>query len=455
MGELEQVRKNIDERYNAEMRDCIARFNEKLEQDKNGRYIISARQLERLLKQKLSILGNYQGRFSGKSSYIYPLVFDDYKFESSDFLGERNTIIAKYDDIPLKFANGISTSRDITLNNCHFHTLDTMYLSSKIHGLSNKNLNGIRLHGCLLSNLKLFSPFAFVSIDNCKITNLTFNHFPSDEHFRFTAKQCCILSIRDHTRKDRIVNLSFEQCMLGKEDEISSGQLGSLYFQNSEFNDSLHFTNCDFYTHPNFHNSKLHQDTLFHECIFHDTQSAGAEAAYRTLKQHMEGLHNENMMHEFHALELQSRRHRLTEGKKWWQWIRGKDGIEIMGTNMMEGISNFGQNLWLPAWWLFIFLPLVFFSVYCGLHLVACGSDLLLERSSSWVSKTCASDVTSVTLPMLHSFTNTLGPLSLIFKTDAIGASGFVGKFIGMVQFVISSLIWFLWVVQIRRRFKM
>ena len=84
-------------------------------------------------------------------------------------------------------------------------------------------------------------------------------------------------------------------------------------FSNREFRDRTDFSGCVFEIAPNFHGSILHQDTAFGgtEC-FPDVTSRGADHAYRTLRQAMEGHRARAEEGMFYMLEQKARRHGMS-----------------------------------------------------------------------------------------------------------------------------------------------
>ena len=91
-------------------------------------------------------------------------------------------------------------------------------------------------------------------------------------------------------------------------------------FEGRKFTSTADFTDAVFGHVPNFHGCTFHSDVRFRGAEFRDTHSAGAAAAYRVLKQAMEGLraHDEQAM--FFALQQRSQRHQLarTDPVRWF-----------------------------------------------------------------------------------------------------------------------------------------
>ncbi len=83
---------------------------------------------------------------------------------------------------------------------------------------------------------------------------------------------------------------------------------GETIFNNRHFLDTTVFSRCAFQQAPSFHNSQLHQDTNFKGANFQDTESHGAERAYRTLKLAMENARARREEGMFYELEQQSLR---------------------------------------------------------------------------------------------------------------------------------------------------
>ncbi|MDA1131892.1 MAG: hypothetical protein O2905_01530 [Proteobacteria bacterium] len=102
--------------------------------------------------------------------------------------------------------------------------------------------------------------------------------------------------------------------------DFSSAVFGESEFGNRKFDGSTDFSFAVFDEVPNFHGCTFHSDVRFRGTEFRDTHSAGAPAAYRVLKQAMEGLraHDEQAM--FFALQQRSQRHQLarTDPVRWF-----------------------------------------------------------------------------------------------------------------------------------------
>jgi uncharacterized protein YjbI with pentapeptide repeats len=112
-------------------------------------------------------------------------------------------------------------------------------------------------------------------------------------------------------------------------------------FTNRRFTDTTQFTGCSFGTPPHFQGATLHQDTDFDGAVFLDTQSGGADRAYRTLKLAMEQHRSRAEEARFYALEQHSLR-KLRKLKDLSRWDAGLSWIYGL-------IANYGQSSLRPT----------------------------------------------------------------------------------------------------------
>ena len=116
---------------------------------------------------------------------------------------------------------------------------------------------------------------------------------------------------------------------------------GEANFEGRQFTSTADFTDVVFGGVPLFHGCTFHSDVRFRGAAFRDTHSASAPAAYRVLKQAMEGLraHDEQAM--FFALQQRSQRHQLarTDPVRWL-------------SKLYDLTSEYGGNFTRPLRWI-------------------------------------------------------------------------------------------------------
>ncbi|MBI4252198.1 MAG: pentapeptide repeat-containing protein, partial [Candidatus Tectomicrobia bacterium] len=139
----------------------------------------------------------------------------------------------------------------------------------------------------------------------------------------FTAKG-------DGGEADAFQRLSFQDARFG----------GPVSFENRRFRHAATFNSCVFEKAPSFHNCGLHQDTDFGGAEFRDTESDGADRAYRTLKLAMENHRARQEQQLFYALEMESR-----------MKARHTPFLFKFFAALFLVTSNFGQSVLLPLFW--------------------------------------------------------------------------------------------------------
>jgi hypothetical protein len=142
----------------------------------------------------------------------------------------------------------------------------------------------------------------------------------------------------------------------------------------------------------------------------------------------------------FHSYELEAKRKTVLS-----------NGLELALSWGLYGLNQYGRNLWLPPMWLFIFCLLSFFA-YDNFGGIVCNVKDLTDFGDvqNWVTTACYGNIN-----FIYSLINTLGPFGLIARSHVfIHANGIV-KLWSSVHFLVCSLIWFVWIMQIRHRFKM
>ncbi len=116
---------------------------------------------------------------------------------------------------------------------------------------------------------------------------------------------------------------------------------GYTRFSNRRFLDQTDFSKAIFPVAPEFHNAVLHQDTDFTGTRFLDTETDQAARAYRTLKLAMERVRARDGEAVFHALEMESRRKREETpiSVKVFSWL-------------YKRTADYGRSFMRPVGWL-------------------------------------------------------------------------------------------------------
>lgn len=253
--------------------------------------------------------------------------------------------------------------------------------------------------------------------------------------------------------KDKFVirDLKFAKPVTFKKCNFLSS-LTELNFSDSEYRTTLSFRDSVFYRAPQFFNSKLHPNTDFDGCKFFDTRTEEAWRSWRVLKQFMIQYESDHEAMEFHALELEARYNTVLPSTC---EIFTAKGMETIFSFLLKAITNYGRNLWAPALW--IVAIFTFSSSYYNFsNAVHCSAvNTVLDAAPLWVGNLCKQEGKQLSLSLIYSATNIFGPIGLVFSNNAISVETVGNKVISFLEFIVASVIWFLWILQIRARFKL
>lgn len=262
---------------------------------------------------------------------------------------------------------------------------------------------------------------------------------------RYIFENCLISESATHGDFEKAVK--FIKCTFGNTD----GDPNSVNFSNSNFKNSVSFEYSVFKRPPLLFGAHLHPDSDFTNCTFNDLHSPSSWRAYRTLKHFMIDHESDHEAALFHALELEARKNTVLP-KGFFKVISSPDGIERIASVLLDWVSSYGRDLRLPLGWLivisvyaYIFYTLNTGYVFSDAHLCHTGST-----SAGWLKDACNSNIN-----LLYSIRNGLGPFGLLLSSDQIIPANLFVKYFGFGHFVLSSIIWFIWLLQIRSRFKM
>lgn len=232
-------------------------------------------------------------------------------------------------------------------------------------------------------------------------------------------------------------SVEFKDCQIGVEQ-------GQIVFRNVKFKAPLSFSGSTFHVAPKFFSAELHEDTDFVGTRFLDVTSYYAMRAYRALRFRMASFHSDYEVQMFHALELETRYN--TELPKGREIFSHPQGVETIASWFMRRLNNYGRNLWLPALWL-MGAAYIFFLLYLLFGEVGYSYS---KEAPKWVET-----VGSGGAELLYTARNTFGPFGLVLSTDQIQPNTVTVKILGFIHLLISSVIWFIWILQIRSRFKL
>lgn len=205
----------------------------------------------------------------------------------------------------------------------------------------------------------------------------------------------------------------------------------------SKFANGAIFSNVVFENAPQrFSNSEFaSKNVSFRNVIFKETNTDLAIGIYRSMKDACEKAHYEHGVILFHGYELETYYNVHLKKNKCADWLRKenrKDIPEKVSSWFHKGLTDYGRDVMRP------FL--------CILYLFICGA---------WVN--FAYFAQNLESSLLLAFKNSTGPMSFALSSDQwkkLEPKGFGGAFFAFFHIIASSIIWFLIVFMLRRRFK-
>ncbi len=207
-------------------------------------------------------------------------------------------------------------------------------------------------------------------------------------------------------------------------------------FSNRHFLGTTSFKNTVFQDAPNFHNTSLNQDTSFDGADFQRTEGFDAARAYRTLKRAMADAHSRIDAANFYALEMKSLRHEPET----------KFSVKAMSL-AYELASDYGRSFVRPIFWLFysLLLFLAIFQTSSAIHeiefegrsLLGFGIEQIVRPFGVW--------------PL--NYEKALQGVGWV--AELLDAAPLLTRFLATLQSLISIGLVTLFVLAVRRRFRM
>lgn len=268
----------------------------------------------------------------------------------------------------------------------------------------------------------------------------------ADMRENFIIKNNCIINVftcenLDFKHEFFISNSTFKETVTLDKNNFK----GTFYCKNVQFEEA-----------PSFLESTFSNNTLFEDCQFNDTASNKSVINYRYLKNKTHEIGDEYQSSIFQALEFESRFNTVLKNKSYRD---PEYGVERISSSILKFIHNYGQDLWRP-FKLLGYLSVISFSLYFFLGFtfdegISCSgiinSDKLNYFDNTWVLTTCNN---SFTASLTYALGYALGPIGLIVKNGILTPANNFIKLIEVIQFTLSSLLWFFIITSIRRRFK-
>lgn len=295
---------------------------------------------------------------------------------------------------------------------------------------------------CSVQSIKVVTPakFSFL-ITSSKVGTLSLRPETGQLLAKLTIKD----SVVDEIHAESISfkrNFIVENSSIGAEDEEG---IALIIFDGSTFFSSCLFLGVSFLKAPFFHGADFKRDVNFINCTFKDTKKRSSLAAYRVLRKVASNAGADYEGQLFHSLELRTRYNvDLPKGR---QIFASKQGVETIASFVMSRLNDYGQDLWKPLYWLFVG-GLLFFILYLLGGQVGC--ILPQKETPKWILNVCPRWT-----EFLYAVRNAFGPFGLVLSADQIQPNTATVKILGFIHQLISSIIWFIWILQIRSRFKL
>ena len=397
-----------------------------LENNKNN-FLNTSRSANDIINYLVSLFDIYNKVLTVNQTYDFSLLglFSNYcRFENLTFEKPQN-IVTILKAISSKYKNGADIFKSSQFEKLIFYFDNCTFNQLSINqSLESPFLVAIQFNRCNIDKLLLSATNASYKYALFFI-NSDFNNL----HLNGTGNSAIF--------PERII---FKKCKF-KVDVLS--------LRNPVFENTLRFVSCKFYNSPKFHGSRFHVDTSFAKSKFLDTQSEDSVGDYRVLKILTHDISSDHDSMVFHALEMESRRNtQLPSFFKIWD----SRCIETISSTIYKIINDYGRNFWQPLICLIILIEL-FALFYIFNDSISCHYSQL-NKNDSWLTAFCASEQWGYR-NIAYSIKQGLGPLGLIFENNLFDLQSRGVKFLSMSQFILSSIIWFLFIMQIRRQFKL
>ena len=209
---------------------------------------------------------------------------------------------------------------------------------------------------------------------------------------------------------------------------------GRADFFNRRFLDTARFTKTIFHVAPEFHNAELRQDTDFTGATFEDTSKEHAARAYRTLKLAMGNIGARNEEAMFYALEQKSLRDSMDKSLR---NLMSNKGFVWLLTLLYERTADYGRSVVRPLGWL-VGVTVVFWFCYA---LAAAAPGAAFDFAMAQLFRPF-----SVWIPLKAAG----APEAAVFATPPL-----LLKFLATLQSVISLGLLTLFILAVRRRFRL
>lgn len=243
-------------------------------------------------------------------------------------------------------------------------------------------------------------------------------------------------------------NLTLSKTKFNVNSCINDTIIGESKFENCSFEGYFSFINNTFIKAPNFSfekEQKYPNNIIFQRCTFED-YSEDAAGRYRLLKDVMASANNEQEETRFAGLEMRSRDKTLS-------W-KPKDFFEKICSMFALLFNNYGMSISRPLFVLFL-LVISGTAIFCNFPVLITKNPSINvnEIKGTWAYAIYNSDIILVK-STYYSMINCLGPINFFLNENLITAINIWGQSIAVFQGIISSILWYLLIVGVKKRFR-
>lgn len=230
---------------------------------------------------------------------------------------------------------------------------------------------------------------------------------------------------------------------------VHNSELEHFYANDSVFRGKTSFRFVTFHNAPEFFGATLYKDTTFSGCIFPNTPSESL-GNYRVLKEFMGDLRNDKDEMRFMSLELKCHHDELN-----FKTI--ESSFEKICSICAAWFNDYGLSLVRPIWWI-IGLALFGGIVNSSFNLVTKNPEINVllvdpDLNASW--KTEIYYASNLFQSFYLSLINSIGPLKLLLGEPVVIQKYLIGQTLSFIQNIVSSILIFMFVTGIKRRFKL
>ncbi|MEC9234636.1 MAG: hypothetical protein VX803_00165, partial [Pseudomonadota bacterium] len=134
------------------------------------------------------------------------------------------------------------------------------------------------------------------------------------------------------------------------------------------------------------------------------------------------------------------------------------EGPALIASFLLRHFNDYGRNYWRPWIWL-LGLILVGMVLYLLPHGLGCNPEKY-KAAELWQKSLCDGEsslrlTNEILASLIYSLQHSLGPIGLIIDNGLISAKMLSIKTLSVLQMILSSIFWYLIIVQLRRQFKL